>query len=105
MLKKTLTICYSVGEITPVAAIDASGFTGSYASHYYPWQTGKTRKNFLKTSIAVDTHKQVILHVKISQHPVHDVNHTAPLLRESRMTRRTKCYVMDKDYDAETLHR
>jgi hypothetical protein len=59
----------------------------------------------------VDTHKQVILYkqvilcVKISQHPVYDVNHAVPLLRQCQRVRKTACYVMDKGYDAETLHR
>jgi hypothetical protein len=53
----------------------------------------------------LDIHKQVILCIKISQHPVHDVSHATLLLRQCQRVRKAACYVMDKGYDAETLHR
>lgn len=50
----------------------------------------------------MDTRKQVIPVGKISQQPVHDITHAKSLIGQ---TRRTACYVMDKGYDSEDLHR
>ena len=104
VLSRTIKLFYLHGENASITAIDATGFTSSYASHYYSRRTGKLRRSFLKTSIAVDTDKKVVLGWKISQKADHDVKHAKALIRQSNKSKKSECYVMDKGYDSEKIH-
>ena len=80
--KKTLNLFYTTDDKIPITAIDSSGFTSGYCSHYYSARTGKIRKHFLKTSISVDTDLRAITGFVASNSRVHDTRHAEKLLRQ-----------------------
>jgi hypothetical protein len=105
LFKCTLRQFYSDDGSIPITAIDSSGFTSGYSSHYYSFRTGKLRKHFLKTSIAVDTEQQIITGFMISNNRVHESRHALVLLKKCHSLRKSECYVMDRGYDSEKMHK
>jgi len=105
LLKCTLKIFYFPNDTISITAIDSSGFTSGYCSHYYSERTGKIRKHFLKTSIVVDIDQQVITGFMISKSRVHDSHHAYPLLKKCHKLHKSECYIMDRGYDSEKMHR
>ncbi|GAB7015845.1 hypothetical protein JCM10550A_12130 [Methanogenium cariaci] len=92
------------GDKIKITSIDATGFTSSYASHYYSKRINKTRKSFIKASIAVDSNSLMIMGWKFSKFPVHDSRHAKSLINQVQKITKSECYTMDKGYDSENIH-
>jgi hypothetical protein len=88
-----------------VVAIDSSGLTPDSASTYYSVRTGKARHDYLKTTISVDTTYKSLISFNITNSRCHDSQVDPVILRASHRVRKYSCYVIDKAYDSERIHR
>jgi len=105
LFKSTLKLFYFPDDTISITALDSAGFTSGYYSHYYSERIGKIRKHFMKTSISVDIDQQVITGFIISKSRIHDSKHAYPLLKKCHKNLKSECYVMDRGYDSEKMHR
>jgi len=91
-------------NIISVVAIDLSGFTPDSTSTYYTVRTGKTRPDYLKTTISVDSDHITLLAVHVTKIR-RRYSQIAPIvIRASYRVKKSKFYVMDKGYDSERIH-
>jgi len=104
ILKKIIRLLHQKGDKIRITSIDATGFTSSYASHYYSKRINKMRKSFIKVSIAVDSDNLIILGWKLSKVPVHDSQHAKSLINQVQRITKCEWYTMDKGYDSENIH-
>ena len=100
--KQATNFSYQNSGRVSTIAIDSTGFPTEYFSYYYSMRTEKTRRDFIKISLAVDTEKQTILGTKITKSRQHDTKHARPLLRNT--LKKADCYVLDRGYDSEQIH-
>jgi hypothetical protein len=90
---------------TSVVAIDSSGFTPDYASTYYSVRTGKTPHDYLKTKISVDSDHISLQSFHVTNSRRHDSQIAPIVLRASHRVKKSKCFVMDKGFDSERIHK
>jgi hypothetical protein len=89
---------------TSIVAIDSSGFTPDSASTYYSIRSRKTRRDYLETTISVDSDHISLLAFHVTNSRGHDSQIAPIILRVSHRVKKSKFYVMDKGYDSERIH-
>ena len=104
LFRKACSFMSEWKHVTTIVAIDSSGFTPDSASTYYSFRTGKPRRDYLKTTISVDSDHISLLSFHITNSRCHNSQIAPIILRASHRVRKSDCYVMDKAYDSEQIH-
>jgi hypothetical protein len=104
LFRKACSFMTEWKSATSIVAIDSSGFTTDTSSTYYSARTGKTRHDYLKTSISVDSDHVSLLAFHVTKSRRHDSQIAPIILRASNRVKKSRCYVMDKGYDSERIH-
>lgn len=89
-------------------AVDSTGFEGRHTSRHYVVRSFREKYlmgRFPKLSLGVDTASHMIVSLKVSRGPTHDVCEAPEVLREAYRAVKFKEAVMDKGYDSEQIHR
>jgi len=105
LFRKACSFMTAWKNATSVVEIDSSGFTPDSASTYYSVRTGKTRHDYLKTTISVDSDYISLLSFHVTNSRRHDSQIVPIKLRASHRVKKSKCYVMDKGFDSERIHK
>jgi len=104
LFRKACSFMTEWKNVTSIDAIDSTGFTPDSSSTYYSVRTGKTRHDYLKTTISVDSDPISLLAFHVTKSRRHDSQIAPIVLRASNRVKKSRCYVMDKGYDSERIH-
>ena len=86
-------------------AIDSTGFSLDTSSYHYSSRIGRLERHrdYVKTTLAVDTKTQVVAAVKLRLNRRHDTVDAQPTLNKARKAGRIHSVVADRGYDSEGL--
>jgi IS5 family transposase len=103
LLRRLIRACARILTIfESKSIIDSTGFSLTNPSHYYLKRiNGKSPKNFVKTSLLVDSRMRIVLNAEAHSKNSHDINDFIPLIRE--MSGVVKNILADKAYDSSNV--
>lgn len=103
LLKRLIRACARIVNIfESKSVIDSTGFSLTSPSHYYLKRiNGKSPKNFVKTSLLVDSRLKIVLNAEAHSKNSHDINDFIPLISE--MSGVVKNILADKAYDSTNI--